>query len=109
VKRFLYDKNFTVFFEERKIAVLIPKVFIVFHSSTYFNRVFFFVFRYQWMCKHMNGYKFKVQITLDFNSVLKNLRKKRKKNVYFNESYWWLNLLRGLPQHPVCISRAVLK
>jgi hypothetical protein len=60
------------------------------------------------MCKHMSGYEFKVQITFNFN-CFEEFAEKMKKNVYFNESYWWLNLLPGLPQHPVCTSRAVLK
>jgi hypothetical protein len=42
---------------------------------------------------------FRVQIIFNFNSIWKNLRKKmiNKKNVSFDESYWWLNLLHGLP------------
>jgi hypothetical protein len=56
----------------------------------------------------MSGYEFKVQITFNFN-CFEEFAEKMKKNVYFNESHWWLNLSPGLPQHPVCTSRAVLK
>jgi hypothetical protein len=38
---------------------------------------------------------FRVQIIFNFEEIAEKMI--NKKNVYFNESYWWLNLLRGLP------------
>jgi hypothetical protein len=54
----------------------------------------YFVLRYQWMCKHMSGNEF---LSSKYFNLEEFAEKVKKKIVYFNESYWWLNLLRGLP------------
>jgi hypothetical protein len=40
---------------------------------------------------------FKVHIIFNFNSGRIFGKNDKEKNVYFNGSYLWLNLLRGLP------------